>query len=91
MFSRKDPTHRRGRWFYRNRKNFKSKAGKTSGFRRKNVVETEDGLRLLADAAGQPKIIDGKVTVLEIYEVNGNVDNTTGNIRFNGKVIVKGM
>ena len=45
---------------------------------------------MLADAAGQPKIIDGKATVLEIYEVNGNVDNTTGNIRFNGKVIVKG-
>jgi len=69
----------------------KAKPGKPVIFKKgKNVIETEDGLRLLADAAGQPKLIDGKVTVLEIYEVNGNVDNTTGNIRFNGKVVVKG-
>jgi uncharacterized protein (DUF342 family) len=36
------------------------------------------------------KIIDGKVNVFSVYEVKHNVDNSTGNIRFNGKVIVMG-
>ncbi len=69
----------------------KSKNGKPVYFKKgKNVIETEDGLRLIAGTTGQPRLIDGKITVLEIYEVNGNVDNSTGNIRFVGKVIIKG-
>ncbi len=56
----------------------------------KNVIEDEEGMKLIANEDGCPKLIDGKVTVLQIYEINGNVDNSIGNIYFNGKIIVKG-
>ena len=36
------------------------------------------------------KVVDGKVSVFPIFTVDGNVDNSTGNIRFVGKVVVKG-
>ncbi|MFZ5966563.1 MAG: FapA family protein [Bacillota bacterium] len=69
----------------------KAKEGKTIQFKRgKNVIETSDGLNLVADADGQVKLIDDKVTVLQVFEVNGNVDNSIGNIKFAGKVLVRG-
>lgn len=72
-------------------KTLKAKSGKPINFKRgKNVLESSDGLTLIADKDGQVRLIDGKVTVLEVYEVTGNVDNATGNISFKGKVVVKG-
>ncbi|MCK9216535.1 MAG: FapA family protein [Firmicutes bacterium] len=56
----------------------------------KNVKATEDGLGLVSTSKGEVKLIDNKVHVLPIYEVPANVDNSTGNIRFYGKVIVRG-
>lgn len=56
----------------------------------KNVDVSEDGLELVAAIDGEVKIIDGKVNVFSVYEVKHNVDNSTGNIRFNGKVVVMG-
>ncbi|MGE5676875.1 MAG: DUF342 domain-containing protein, partial [Pseudomonadota bacterium] len=56
----------------------------------KNVEVSTDGLTLVSAVDGEVKIIDGKVNVFSIYEVKHNVDNSTGNIRFNGKVIVMG-
>lgn len=56
----------------------------------KNVDITGDGLELVAAVDGEVKIIDGKVNVFSVYEVKHNVDNSTGNIRFNGKVVVMG-
>ncbi|MCG8639653.1 MAG: FapA family protein [Desulfobacterales bacterium] len=52
---------------------------------------SEDGLTLKAAITGQPAI-DGKgvIRVLESFTVNGDVDFKTGNINFNGNVIVKG-
>lgn len=58
--------------------------------RGKNVAITEDGLSLISTIKGEVKLVDNKVSVFPVYEVNSNVDNTTGNIRFVGKVIVKG-
>ncbi|HYE83867.1 MAG TPA: FapA family protein [Clostridia bacterium] len=58
--------------------------------RGKNVDASEDGLELIAAVDGEVKILDGKVNVFSVYEVKHNVDNSTGNIRFNGKVIVMG-
>lgn len=58
--------------------------------RGKNVAITEDGLSLISTIKGEVKLVDNKVSVFPLYEVNSNVDNTTGNIRFVGKVIVKG-
>ncbi len=58
--------------------------------RGKNVDISENGLDLIATVDGEVKVLDGKVNVFSVYEVKHNVDNSTGNIRFNGKVIVMG-
>ncbi len=58
--------------------------------RGKNVDVSENGLELFATVDGEVKVIDGKVNVFSVYEVKHNVDNSTGNIRFNGKVVVMG-
>ena len=55
------------------------------------VELSEDGLKLTATITGQPSIdIKGIISVLESFTVNGDVDFKTGNINFNGNVIVKG-
>ncbi len=52
---------------------------------------SEDGLTLKALITGQPSIdIKGIIAVLESFTVNGDVDFKTGNINFNGNVVVKG-
>jgi uncharacterized protein (DUF342 family) len=56
----------------------------------KNVTISDDGLNLISSIDGEVKIIDNKVNVFSIYMVPVDVDNSTGNIRFIGKVIVKG-
>lgn len=58
--------------------------------RGKNTEVSEDGLQLLAAIDGEVKLLDNKVNVFSVYEVKHNVDNSTGNIRFNGKVVVMG-
>ncbi|SHI79528.1 hypothetical protein SAMN02745975_00617 [Geosporobacter subterraneus DSM 17957] len=69
----------------------KAKSGKPVNFKKgKNVIESPDGLELIADESGQVKLVDDKVTVLQVFEVAGNVDNATGNISFKGRVVVKG-
>ncbi|MDR5658240.1 FapA family protein [Serpentinicella sp. ANB-PHB4] len=56
----------------------------------KNVYLSEDSLKLHANIDGQAVIKNGIINVEEVYEVKGDVDNSTGNITFNGRVIVKG-
>lgn len=56
----------------------------------KNVVISYDGMQLISSIDGEVKILDDKVHVFALYMVPANVDNSTGNIRFIGKVIVKG-
>ncbi len=58
--------------------------------RGKNVLLAEDGLSLLAGIDGRVEIIDGKIHIYAVYEVSGNVDNSTGNIDFVGNVIIHG-
>lgn len=56
----------------------------------KNVVENEEGLKIYAATDGQVFLKNGKIEVSKVYEVPGDVDTSTGNIKFNGKVVVKG-
>lgn len=56
----------------------------------RNVVVSEDGTKLLAAIDGQISYIDGKVSVFSTYEVQADVDNSTGNINFIGNVSVRG-
>lgn len=55
-----------------------------------NVIVSPDGLQLLAAVAGHVSLKEGKVTVAAVYEVPGDVDNSTGNIRYEGSVVIKG-
>lgn len=58
--------------------------------RGKNVVISEDGLALIAAIDGKAEMINGKINVYAIYEVLGDVDNSTGNIDYIGNVIING-
>ena len=55
-----------------------------------NVVlsETEDEIYSKCD--GQAAFRSGKVTVDNVYIVQGDVDVTTGNVAFNGDIVVNG-
>ncbi len=56
----------------------------------KNVEIAEQGQKLIASIDGQVVLANQKVNVYALYEVNGDVDNSVGNIDFVGNVIVKG-
>lgn len=56
----------------------------------KNTVPSEDGLQLLAAVNGHVEMIGGKVTVLDTYVVRGDVGTATGNINFDGSVVISG-
>jgi uncharacterized protein (DUF342 family) len=56
----------------------------------KNVSCSEDGTRLIAEINGQPILSDGKISVLPVLEIKGDVGPATGNINFLGSVFVRG-
>ncbi len=56
----------------------------------KNVVVSDDRMKLFADRDGQVTLEGEKVVVHEVFAVDGNVDNTTGNVDFKGMVKIKG-
>lgn len=56
----------------------------------KNTAVSEDGLELLATATGHVEVIGNKVTVLDTYTVRGDVGTSTGNIQFDGSVVISG-
>lgn len=69
----------------------KAKAGKAAAIGCGTGTElSEDGTQILASSGGMVQINNGNVEVKEVYVVNGDVGPTTGNIRFNGAVVVKG-
>lgn len=55
----------------------------------KNTVTSDDGLQIIAEIDGMIVREQDKISVMEIYKV-GNVGVDTGNIDFNGSVIVSG-
>lgn len=44
--------------------------------------------KILSKIDGQVRLTDGKIEVLNIYNIEGNVDSHTGNIDFNGTVSI---
>jgi hypothetical protein len=56
----------------------------------KGTVLSEDGLHLLADESGQLLIIEGKINISPQLEIQGDINNSTGNVEFNGEVVVRG-
>jgi len=56
----------------------------------KNAYVSEDGLHLIADVSGQLIIQQGKIHISPCLEIKENVDNSTGDINFNGQVVING-
>ena len=54
-----------------------------------NTEITEDDTKLVAKITGHVCFVHRKVNVYPTYEVKGNVDFNTGNIKFPGNVIVR--
>lgn len=51
---------------------------------------SEDGLQLISDVDGHVALTDGKVFVSDTYDVQGDVDASTGDITYEGNVVVRG-
>ncbi|MCL2852760.1 MAG: FapA family protein [Defluviitaleaceae bacterium] len=56
----------------------------------KNTYLSGDGMKLYATTPGQILFDGRKVTINPVFEVAGDVNNSTGNIEFTGSVVVKG-
>lgn len=57
----------------------------------RNIILSDDSLQLISEINGHVELdYEGKVTVFNTYEVPGDVDTSTGDIRYDGNVYVKG-
>lgn len=56
----------------------------------KNVLISDDQQSLISEVAGQIDFVDNKINIQPILEISTSVDNSTGNIDFNGAVIIHG-
>ncbi|NLZ81047.1 MAG: DUF342 domain-containing protein, partial [Clostridiales bacterium] len=57
----------------------------------RNIKLSEDSLQLISGVSGHVELdYEGKVVVSNIYEVDGDVDSSTGDIQYEGNVFVKG-
>ncbi|MDI9489230.1 DUF342 domain-containing protein [Herbinix luporum] len=54
------------------------------------VKISEDGLTLYSEVDGHVTLIDGRVFVSDTFEIPKNVDTSTGDIDYDGNVIIKG-
>ena len=55
------------------------------------ITMSEDGLRLYSEVDGRVTLVDGRVFVSDTYEVAADVDSSTGDIDYDGNVVVKVM
>lgn len=69
-----------------------AKNGKDINFKvGKGVVFSDDGLSIKAEYTGAISFENGKVSVEKVLELNDGVGINTGNIDFNGKIVVNGI
>ncbi len=55
-----------------------------------NIRLSEDGLKMFSEVNGHVSITDGRVFVSDTFSVPGDVDASTGDIVYEGNVVVKG-
>ena len=55
-----------------------------------NIALSEDGTEIYSMVTGHVNLVKDKVFVADVYEVPADVDNTTGDITYDGNVHVKG-
>ena len=58
--------------------------------RGKGFERSEDGNIYTALIDGKIEMMNGRITILPVYEINGDVDLSVGNIDFRGDVIIHG-
>ena len=51
---------------------------------------SENGLELFSTVNGHATVVDGKIFVSKELEIPANVDNSTGDIDYNGSVYIRG-
>lgn len=56
----------------------------------RNLQVSDDGCKLISLVTGHVELVDGKVMVSNEYEVMSDVDNSIGDIEFDGNVYIKG-
>ncbi len=56
----------------------------------KNVELSEDGLTLYATKTGFLNFHNGQIDISNIFQINGDVSFATGNIKYDGKVLISG-
>lgn len=66
------------------------KVTKVNFNRGNNLSISEDGLQLISDVDGYASLEGDKVFVSDVYDVPADVDNSTGDIEFNGAVVIRG-
>ena len=59
-------------------------------FAGRDVEVADNGIDLVAITAGRPVREGGRIDIVQLYAVGGDVDFSTGNIDFNGEVYVAG-
>ena len=55
-----------------------------------NIYLSDDGLQMYSSVSGHVSLTDGRVFVSDIYEVPANVDASTGDIIYEGNVVIRG-
>lgn len=55
-----------------------------------NITANEDRTEIYSDVTGHASCIDGKVFVSDVFQVPADVDNSVGNITYDGSVEIKG-
>ncbi len=56
----------------------------------KNIVMNEEHTEIYSEVTGHASLVNGKVFVSDVYEVPADVDNSVGNIDYDGSVVIKG-
>lgn len=56
----------------------------------KNVISNEDKTEFYSDVMGHVMLSHGRLIVSDVYDVTGDVDNSTGNIEYAGNVHIQG-
>ncbi|MDD3223546.1 MAG: FapA family protein [Clostridium sp.] len=68
----------------------KKESGKRTTIKAGNGCEFKDENTIIASIGGKPSVIGNKFSVFYVHEVNSDVDMKTGNIKFNGNIVVYG-
>ncbi len=56
----------------------------------KNISINEERTEIYSDVTGHATLLNDKVFVSDVYEVQADVDNSVGNIDYDGSVLIKG-